>query len=98
MRDNCSWEEFARDLCERFSKCRTMDIVEEFNKLRQNGYVHEYQLKFEELKSLMLNTNPYMIEEYFVLSFISGLSDDLRSMVKMMRPRSVQEAAGDALL
>ena len=46
----------------------------------------------------MLNRNPYMTEEYFVSNFISGLNDDLRSMVKMMRPRSVQEVAEDALL
>ena len=62
------------------------------------GTVHEYQLQFEDLKSLMLNRNPYMNEEYFVSSFINKLNNDLRSMVKMMRPRSVQEAAEDALL
>ena len=85
-------------MCERFRERRTIDIVEEFNKLRQMGTMHEYQLKFEELKSLMLNKNPYMTEEYFVLNFISGLNDDLRSMVKMMRLRLVQEATEDALL
>ena len=41
-RDRCSWEEFARGLCRRFGEQRTMDIVEEFNKLRQIGTVHEY--------------------------------------------------------
>ncbi|XP_052171653.1 uncharacterized protein LOC127787633 [Diospyros lotus] len=39
-----------------------------------------------------------MTEEYFVSSFISGLNDDIRSMVKMMRPRTMQEATEDAVL
>lgn len=74
MRDECNWDEFFKGLCERFRKKRIMDIVEEFNKMKQNGSMQEYQLKFEELKSLMLCRNPYTIEDYFVSSFISGLS------------------------
>ena len=66
--------------------------------MRQLGTVQDYQLKFKELKSLMLHRNLYLIEDYFVSSFISELSDDLKSMVKMMRPRSVQEVVEDALL
>jgi len=46
----------------------------------------------------MLHRNPYLTEDYFVSSFISGLSDDLGSMVKMMRSRSMQEAIENALL
>lgn len=82
MRDSYTWDEFAKGLCERFGERRTVDIAEEFNKLKQMETVQDYQLKFEELKSLMLHRNPYLIEEYFVLRFISGLSDDLRSMVR----------------
>jgi len=98
VREGYSWDEFSRGLCKRFGERRMVDIVEEFNKLKQIGTIIEYLLKFEELKSLMLHRNPYLTNEYFVLSFISGLSDDLRSMVEMMRPRSVQEAIEDALL
>lgn len=45
-----------------------MDAMEEFNNLRQKGTVLEYQMKFKEFKSLMLNRNPYMTEKYFVSS------------------------------
>lgn len=98
VRKGYSWDDFARGLCERFGEHRTVDIMEDFNKLKQGGTVHKYQLKFEELKSLMLHKNPYLTDEYFVLSFISGMSNDLRSMVKMTRLRLVQEAVEDALL
>ena len=62
------------EICERFGDRGLVDIVKEFNKLRQKGSVLDYQLKFEELKSLMLNHNPHLTKAYFVSSFISGLS------------------------
>ena len=52
-----------------------------------------YQLKFEELKSLMLILNPHLTKAFFVSSFISGLSEELRPMVKMLKPRTIKEAA-----
>lgn len=66
-----------------------MHVVQEFNRLRQEGMVLEYQMKFEELKFLMLNRNPYMMEEYFMSSFIGGLSDELRLAVQVLRPKIV---------
>lgn len=92
VREDCNWEEFV------IREKRTMDIVEEFNKMKQHGSVQEYQLQFEELKSLMLSRNPYMTKDYFVSSFLSGLNEKLRSAVKMTRPRTVQEAMESALL
>jgi len=44
----------VEDLCERFGDRNIMDIVKEFNKLRQEGTVQNYQLRFEELKLLMI--------------------------------------------
>ena len=60
-----------------------MDVIEEFNKLRQTGDVGAYQRRFEELRSLMINHNPYLSEAYFVSSFMTGLSNELRPMVNV---------------
>ena len=46
------------------------DVVEEFNKLKQDGSVMEHQIQFEELRSLMLNSQPALTEQYFVSSFL----------------------------
>lgn len=62
------------------------DIVEEFNKLKQLGSVETYQKCFEELRSYMIQHNPYLTEAYFVSSYLSGLNDELRPMVKVLRP------------
>ena len=77
-----SWQQFANMLSERFAEKGTRDVVEDFNKLQQSGTVEDYQEKFEELKSLMLVKNPHLSESYFVSSFISGLREEIKTMVK----------------
>jgi len=66
-----------------------IDIIEEFNKLKQTGSVESYQMRFEKLRSLMIQHNPYLSETYFVSSYLSGLNDELRPMVKVLRPQIV---------
>nr|XP_027071740.1 uncharacterized protein LOC113696535 [Coffea arabica] len=87
-----NWEEFSELLCERFSGKGSLDIVEEFNKLQQVGTVEEYEEKFEKLKTLMLTKNPKLDESYFVFSFISGLKEEIKPMVKMFRPQTLTKA------
>lgn len=43
------WIDFAEELCICFGEKNITDVIEEFNKLRQEGTVTEYQEKFEEL-------------------------------------------------
>lgn len=35
VKEECSWGEFVEDLCERFGERGMLDVVEEFNKLKQ---------------------------------------------------------------
>nr|XP_027099356.1 uncharacterized protein LOC113718666 [Coffea arabica] len=84
-----TWEEFGELLCQRFKGTCCRDIVEEFNKLQQVGTVEVYQEKFEELKTLMLIQNPSFSEEYFISSFTSGLKEELKPMVKMLKPNTL---------
>lgn len=58
----------------------------------------EYQAKFQELKFLMLNRNPFLTEEYFVSSFAGGLNDELTTAVHVLQPSTVQEATEGAFL
>jgi len=93
-----SWADFAEDLRDHFGEKNMTDVIEEFNKLRKNGLVIEYQVRFEELRSLMWNSQPTLTEQYFVTSFISGLKDELRPVIKMMMPSTVKQAADKARL
>ena len=53
-----------------------VDIVKEFNKLKQLGNVEMYQKRFEELRSYMIQHKPYLTEVYFMSSYLSGLNDE----------------------
>jgi hypothetical protein len=63
--------------------------VEEFNKLIQDRSVDDYIERFEELRSLMSALNPSLIESYYVSSYISGLKEDIKLMLKIMKPSNV---------
>ncbi|XP_039003082.1 uncharacterized protein LOC120129711 [Hibiscus syriacus] len=89
---------FEADLCHRFSDRTFSDIVEEFTKLTQKGYVEEYQEKFEELQPHMLLQNPTLTEEFFVSLFISGLREDIKHKVKALDPKNLSEASKQAKL
>ena len=69
-----------------------LDMVEEFNKLRQWGFMQAYQQRFKELKALMMISNPTLTEGYFVSSFINGLNEEIRPIVKMFQPKTIQQA------
>lgn len=72
-----SWAEFVNSLCNQFGEKTRTDVIEEFNKLRQQGIVEEYQVRFEELRSLLSLSHPSLDEAYFVSSFISRLHDPI---------------------
>jgi hypothetical protein len=60
-------------------------VVEEFNKLTQEKSMEEYVERFEELKYLMSILNPSLPKSYYVSSFISGLKNDNRPTLKILR-------------
>lgn len=79
-----NWDEFSRAVCNRFGN--KDDVVEEFNKLVHESSVDEYVKKFEELKSLMHDLNSLLPK---IFSFVSGLKEDLKHMLKILKPISL---------
>jgi hypothetical protein len=67
------------------------DVVEEFNKLAQNKNMEEHVKKFKELKDLMNALNPLA---YYILIFLSGLKDDIRSTLKILKPATLIPSLG----
>ena len=60
--------------------------------MQQEDSVKEYHEKFEELKPLMLVKNRNLDENYFISNFISGLKEDIKPMIRMMKPTTLIEA------
>ena len=46
----------------------------------------------------MIQHNPHLSEIYFVSSYLSGLNEELRPMVKVLRPQIVEQVAESARL
>ena len=90
VKEGSPWGMFVEDLCVRFGYKCMRDIIEEFNKFKEEGTVQVYQQKFEKLRSLMMMHNPPLSEKYYISSFISGLGDEIRPMVKMIQPHTVK--------
>ncbi|KAK6139155.1 hypothetical protein DH2020_027104 [Rehmannia glutinosa] len=86
-----SWHQFVEVVSARFEELKEARIIAEFNKLKHNGSYMDYVDKFEELKACMLLLNGEFSEEYFVASFISGLSEELQAFINMFEPTTLQE-------
>ncbi|XP_026396053.1 uncharacterized protein LOC113290683 [Papaver somniferum] len=52
----------------------------------------EYYEEFESLKALMLKMNPSLSETYFIMSFLSGLKDEIGKSVSMFHPQTLSDA------
>lgn len=77
-------------MCTRFGEKHGTDIVEEFNKLVQKGELEEYNEK--------LANDAHLTESYFVSSYVSGLKDEIKSLVKLSRPKDLASAYEQAKL
>ncbi|XP_070016017.1 uncharacterized protein [Nicotiana sylvestris] len=93
-----TWAEFKEELISRFGVVLAKDVVEEFNKLSQEGTVDEFLGKFEDLKAQMLVCNPQLDESHFLSSFIGTLKEEIKFGVKLFKPTTLRFAIEQARL
>ncbi|XP_071918724.1 uncharacterized protein [Coffea arabica] len=86
------WTELATTFCGRFGEGTPEEAIEEFNKLRQEGFVADYLEKFELLKALVMPSLPYLADSYYKACFLSGLKDEIVNMAKMAKPPTLVDA------
>ncbi|XP_027151895.1 uncharacterized protein LOC113751950 [Coffea eugenioides] len=92
------WKELAMAVCERFGEGDPEEAIEEFNKLMQTGSVTEYLEKFEQLKSMVMLSLPGQPDSYYKSCFLSGLKEEIVSMVRMTRPHTLADTIEAAKL
>ena len=78
----------------KFGSSAYEDPMGTFTKLRQTGSVEEYQTAFEILSNKINGVS----EEFRISTFLSGLKDELRIIVTMLRPNTLVAAFGLARL
>ena len=65
------------------------DVIEEFNK---TFTVLAYQEKFEELRAAVMLRVPSLSKSYYISCFLSGLKKEIKSVVKIHKPTTLQLA------
>jgi len=88
------WEEFVFALKTRFAPSAFDDPVGAFTKLKQTSTVEDYQVQFE----ILSNRIQGMSEEFKVSTFLSGLKEEVRIMVTMLKSTTLSSAFGLAKL
>lgn len=85
-----SWDEFVATLKVRFTPSAFDDLVGSFIKLKQTLTVEEYQSQ----SKIQSNRIIGLSEEFRVNKFLSGLKEELRIMVTMLRPTTLLATFG----
>jgi len=88
------WDDFVVAFKTRFAPSAYDDPVGAFTKLFQTTTVEDYQYQFEVLSNRISG----ITEEFKVSSFISGLKEEVRIMVTMLKPPNLPAAFGLARL
>ncbi|KAL0401588.1 UNVERIFIED_CONTAM: hypothetical protein Slati_4188700 [Sesamum latifolium] len=86
-----SWDELVVNVLERFEDLDSEMVMTEFNKLHHETIVNAYLEKFEELKDQMLIFNRNLEQEFFMIKFISGLKEEVKSFVSACNPTSLNQ-------
>lgn len=84
-----SWPELCVVVHGKFGKDKYQQHLEELEGLSQVGGVDEYYTKFEELMHKVLVYNKRYDETFFVTRFMGGLKTEIKTTIKLHKPRTV---------
>lgn len=92
------WKTFCSKIHERFSRDQHKLLLCQLFNIRQTGSVSEYVDKFTELIDQLksYNLNPDLLT--YTTRFVDGLRDDIRAVILVARPTSLDSAYTLALL
>ena len=85
-----AWESFVEALLIRFGSSAYEDPMEALTRLRQTNNVINYKGQFEAL----FNRIRDLSENHKLSYFLSGLRDEIRLPIKMLNPKTLNEAFG----
>ncbi|KAJ3690878.1 hypothetical protein LUZ61_020042 [Rhynchospora tenuis] len=91
------WEVLVEEVFRKFKGGKRQHPIEEFKRCHQMNRVEEYIKQFEQIRMRVLQVSHAFSEEEFKVGFICGLKEELRGMVKLFKPNSLEEAYEYAL-
>lgn len=78
-----SWNGFREAMIARFSNEGYENVVAELSQLRQTSIVVEFQARFEQLKSKVMEKWPDLHEGFLIDLFMGGFKKELRDSIQM---------------
>jgi predicted aspartyl protease len=95
---HASWNVFSELVLERFGREQKELLICQLFHIKQTGSVTEYVEKFAELVDMLTAYGHITEPVYYVVRFVDGLRDGIKSVVSLHRPVSFDTAASLALL
>jgi hypothetical protein len=93
-----SWVELCIAVDTKFGKDIYHHVMRDLLNLKQVGTVEDYLEKFEHIRHQVLLHNDKYDDVLFVNRSIDGLKPDIKSVIQLHRPRTVDAAASLALM
>jgi len=95
---HCSWSDLCSAICSRFERYQQNSLNRQFFRLKHTTTVAEYIEKIDELINQILAHDPCFSLHVITSRFVDGLKDEIRAIVLVHRPSSMDVACSLALL
>ena len=95
-RDKVTWQQFTQAFLARFGELETELVFDKFKKLQQTTTVEDYFDEFEKSRGQLLSKIPSLTPEYFLENFIGGLQAEVRGMIRLLEPSTLEQAFNQA--
>lgn len=80
------WDLLVQLVRKRFQETSALNAFDEMRQLYQTGTLKVYMQHFEKVKTRLEMESPYWPESEFLKAFISGLRDDIKPLVTVLKP------------
>lgn len=90
--DKATWQQFTEAFMARFGEADTELVFDKFKRLQQTSSVETYYDEFEKCRGQMLKKIPSLTKEYFLENFIGGLQGELKGMIRLLEPKTLEQA------
>lgn len=87
-----TWQQFTQSFVARFGELDTDMVFDRFKRLQQVSSVESYFDEFEKLRGQLLSKIPSLTEEYFMENFIGGLQTEIKGMIRLLEPKTLDQA------
>jgi hypothetical protein len=92
------WEEFCVWVHDRFGRDQHESLIRQLFHIRQKGSVSKYVEQFSSLVDQLAAYEEESNPLYYAMRFVDGLQNDIRSVVMIQQPSTLDEACALALV